>query len=357
MSKIIIVGAGKTGRGFLARLLKNEEIYFIDKNAALIDALNAEKKIDIDFFGGKKPSVSVNFTGAYTWESVDTSIFGDADLILVSVGGTNLKDVGEELKKYVSKDKKIIVCENASSPAKKLYEAIGIDGLEIAESTVFCTTIEKKNGSIAINSEWYPYLQFDKDAFKCCVPELDGLKAVSNFGGFLDRKLYTYNSASCIIAYLGAFKGYTVYSDAANDEEILALLDKNYSTINECICKEYGYEENDQKEFALLSRDKFTDKTLVDTVARNAREPQRKITKTERIVAPMLLEEKYGKDSSVLEKTLSAALLYTPDEETEWNKMLSEQGYEGILENLCGLDKNSDIYARVLKMANSRKIL
>ncbi len=70
-----------------------------------------------------------------------------------------------------------------------------------------------------------------------------------------------------------------------------------------------------------------------------------------------LLEEKYGKDSSVLEKTLAAALLYTPDEETEWNAMLAEKGYEGILTELAGLDPNSAIFARVLNMAKTKKIL
>ena len=357
MSKVVIIGAGKTGRGFLARLLKEQDIVFIDKNADLVHALQQEGKFDIDFFGGKKESLSIqNFT-AYTWESLPASALAGAEVILVSVGGTNLSDVGTELKKYIDNTFKIIVCENASSPAKKLGDAIGIPGLKISESTVFCTTIEKEKGSLAINSEWYPYLQFDGDVFGADSPKLDGLKAVSNFGGFLDRKLYTYNSASCIIAYLGALKGYSVYSDAANDPEILALLDQNYEIINECICKEYGYEENDQREFALLSRDKFTDKTLVDTVARNAREPQRKITRTERIVAPMLLEQKYGKDSSILEKALAAALLYTPDEEKEWKEMLQTQGYEGILENLCGLDKDSAIFARILKMVRSKEIL
>lgn len=357
MKKVVIIGAGKTGRGFLARLLNGNKITFIDKNEATVSALNAEKTVDIRFFGDKKPPVKVTFEKAVTWAQVSQENLDGVEAIFVSVGGTNLVDVGTELKKYVKAGQKIIVCENASKPAQKLYNAIGIEGVKIAESTVFCTTIEREKGSIAINSEWYPYLQFDADAFGEDLPDVDGIKPVKNFGGFLDRKLYTYNSASCVIAYLGALKGYTVYSDAANDPEILTLLDKNYEIINECICKEYGYEENDQKEFALLSRDKFTDKTLVDTVARNAREPQRKITKAERIVAPMLLEEKYGKDSSVLEKTLAAALLYTPEEETEWNKILAEKGYEGVLTELCGLDKNSAIYQRVLTMAKTKNIL
>ncbi len=357
MSKAVIVGAGKTGRGFLARLLNGNELVFIDKSRELVDMLNSEKSFDISFFGNKKSDVSVASYTAYTWETVEKDAFENADVILVSVGGTNLSDVGGELKKYVDSDDKIIVCENASSPAKKLYDAIGIENLRIAESTVFCTTIEKEKGHLAINSEWYPYLQFDKEAFGEDAPVLDGLRAVENFGGFLNRKLYTYNSASCIIAYLGALKGYTVYSDAANDAEILTLLDYNYEIINECICKEYGYEREDQKEFALLSRDKFTDKTLVDTVARNAREPQRKITRLERIVSPMLLEIKYGKDCSVLEKTLAAALLYTPEEESEWIKILNSLGYEGVLQKYCELDPDSDVYRRVLKMAQDKNVL
>jgi mannitol-1-phosphate 5-dehydrogenase len=352
MSKITIVGAGKTGRGFLARLLNGNEITFIDKDQALVQKLNEAKKFDVKFFGNKKPTVTVQGYVAKTWADVSSI---QADVIFVSVGGTNLADVGKELKKYVTCGQRIIVCENASSPAKKLFEAIGVEGVKIAESTVFCTTIE--GGELDINSEWYPYLQFDAEALKGNLPELDGIKPVENFGGFLDRKLYTYNSASCVIAYLGYLKGYTVYSDAANDPEILALLDKNYEIINECICKEYGYGEEDQKEFALLSRDKFTDTTLVDTVARNAREPQRKITKTERIVAPMLLEIKYGKDSSVLEKTLAAMLLYTPKEEEKWIQILEEKGYEGVLTELAGLDKESEVYARVLALAKSGKIL
>ena len=39
MSKVVIIGAGKTGRGFLARLLREQELILIDRDAALIEAL------------------------------------------------------------------------------------------------------------------------------------------------------------------------------------------------------------------------------------------------------------------------------------------------------------------------------
>ena len=349
---ITIIGAGKTGRGFLARLLSGENVTFIDKNAELVNRLNAEGEFMVSYFGNKKPKEMVTFKKAYTWETLS---WEPADVIFVSVGGSNLSDVGDELKKYVKSGQRIIVCENASKPAKKLYDAIGIDGVLISESTVFCTTIEGEG--VNINSEWYPYLQFDAEPMKESLPTLRNIKPIFEFGNFLTRKLFTYNSASCIIAYLGYQKGYTVYSDAANDPQILELLDKNYSLINECMCREFGYEKDDQREFALLSRDKFTDTTIVDTVARNAREPQRKIGKAERVVGPLLLLDKYGADTSVLEMTLAAMLLYRPEAEIEWNKIVSDLGYSGVLTELAGLEESSPIFERVIKLLENGKIL
>lgn len=357
MSRIVIVGAGKTGRGFLARLLRDQQLVLIDRDAELIGAINQERQLEITFFGDKKAPITVPVAEAHTWQTVTPQTFAGVELILISVGGTNLADVGVSLRPYVNASMRLIVCENTSSPAKKLGAALAIPGIRIAESTVFCTTIEREPGSLAIRSEWYPYLQFDGDALGADFSAPEGLRAIPGFSGFLDRKLYTYNSASCIIAYLGALKGYTVYGDAANDPQILSLLDENYAIINRCICQEYGYEEQDQQEFAQLSRDKFTDRTLVDTVARNAREPQRKLTRTERIVAPMLLEQKYGMDSSILEKTLAAALRYTPEQEQEWRALLTDKGYEGILRDVCQLDPDSAIYARILNMAKTGRIL
>ena len=65
MSKIAVIGAGKTGRGFLARLLQEaqEEIILIDKNAELVEQLNTAKEFKISFFGNvREPYVVNNFT-------------------------------------------------------------------------------------------------------------------------------------------------------------------------------------------------------------------------------------------------------------------------------------------------------
>ena len=71
------------------------------------------------------------------------------------------------------------------------------------------------------------------------------------------------------------------------------------------LCKEFGYTKEDQEEFALLSKKKFCDRTIIDTVARNAREPQRKMKAGERIMGPLLLLDQYGAVSEPVAKAMA----------------------------------------------------
>lgn len=347
MSKITIIGAGKTGRGFIGRLSaeSNADIQFIDKDENLVNKLNEKKSFKVSFFGGVRDDMEVSGYKAVTWENADLS---HSELIIVSVCGPNLKDVGEKLSTLLSKDKHyyIITAENYSKPSKVLKEAINLPNVSVSEATVFCTTIE--NGGIDISSENYPYLQCDADLLDGYKPEISAIRPVGEFGNFLTRKLFTYNAASCVIAYLGWLKGYSDYAQAANDEQILELLDKNYEVTNKVLCKEFGYDEADQKEFAQLSKNKFCDKTIIDTVARNAREPQRKLGKTERIIGPMLLINKYGESAFVLEMTAAAMLLYDNDGEDEWRKIKAEKSPLEILDSICEISDDKALCDRIL---------
>lgn len=347
MSKIAVIGAGKTGRGFLGRLLQEaeEEIIFIDKNAQLIKQLNEAKEFQISFFGNVREPYVVNNYTAYTWENADLK---DAELIFVSVGGQNLKDVGASLAKLLKEDRHyyIITAENASKPSVTLKEAIGKNNISVSESTVFCTTIEDRG--LNINSENYPYLQCNAQLLDGYVPCAKTIRPIDHFSNFLTRKLYTYNAASCVIAYLGWMKGYTNYADAANDEEILKKLDANYAATNKVLCAEFGYEMADQEEFAALSKVKFCDRTIIDTVARNARDPQRKLGPAERIIGPVKLLHKYGEDASVLEETAAAAVLYDHDGEDAWKGIKAEKSPEQILTDICGLSQDDVIFKNIM---------
>lgn len=353
-NKVVVIGAGKTGRGFLGRLLQEagKQIIFIDKDPALVDKLNTEKNYSVSFFGNRRAPVLVDRYTAYGWENATLE---DAELIFVSVGGQNLKDVGEKLSALLRQDKRyyIITCENAANPVLRLKEAIGEKNVAVSEATVFCTTIESDGYNI--NSENYPYLQCNAQLLEGYVPDIASVKAVDHFSNFLTRKLFTYNAASCVIAYNGALLGYTDYGEAANDPTILALLDKNYAATNVAMCRQFGYDLEDQKEFADLSKTKFCDKTIVDTIARNAREPQRKLSPNERIIGAAKLLQECGTDTSVLALTAAAALLYQDPADAVWCSMQSENSYADLLKTLCGLQESDKLYQAIFAFLQALK--
>lgn len=352
MSKIAVIGAGKTGRGFIGRLLAEggQSVLFVDKNGELVRQLNEKQQFAVHFFGNVRTPFTVENYRAVTWEQADLS---DAELILVSVGGQNLAEVGAELKKRLTPNQNvtIITAENASHPSKTLAQALGIPGICISEATVFCTTIEKEG--LDISSENYPYLQCNAELLGGYTPPLPQIRPIENFSDFLTRKLYTYNAASCVIAYMGWYYGYSVYGDAANDPRILEMLDDNYAQTNRVLCQEFGYEAQDQMEFAALSKAKFCDRTIVDTVARNARDPQRKLAYGERIVGPMELIFRNGGDSTVLEKTCAAAVLY--DQDPNWQELKAGKSYSQILTEFCGLQPGTPLHDRVMDWINVLK--
>ncbi len=347
MNKIAVIGAGKTGRGFVARLLREagREILFMDKDAELVRALNEEEKFTVRFFGDVREPMQITNYKAVTWENAD---FSDVELIFTAVCGENLKDVGAALREKLLPDKRyyVIACENATDPAKTLSSVIDMENVFASEATVFCTTIE--NGGLHIHSENYPYLQCNAALLPGCAPGIEGIRLIADFGSLLTRKLFTYNAASCIIAYIGALKGYTSYGDAANDPEILELLDKNYAVTNRVMCRKFGLSEAEQAEFSALSKRKFCDRTIADTIARNAREPHRKLGGEERIIGPIKLMREYGEDAFALEMTAAAAILYDSEDEIKWREIKKQKTNEGILTDICGLDKDGIIYKNIL---------
>jgi mannitol-1-phosphate/altronate dehydrogenase len=86
----------------------------------------------------------------------------------------------------------------------------------------------------------------------------------------------------------------------------------------------------------------------VDTIARNARDPQRKLSYNERIIGPACLISKYRGDSTPLEITAAAALSYEDKSNLEWNKLKKEIGIKGIIGRICKIDLESYMAKQIL---------
>lgn len=312
MSNIVCIGAGQTGRGYINRFFRNNRIVFLDKNKDLVKMLQNNESYTVSF-GKERDSLILDNYNAYqidTDEALDT--LKEADLVMISVGQKNLKDVSSILKKSLQERKKqdidIITCENGVNVKKELLELQNDSRVHLAEAIVFCTTLNTQ-GTLDILSENLDYLPYDVVSLG---HELvyENMVAEKNLGVLMQRKIYTYNCTSAIVSYLGYYKGYTVYGEAANDLEIDLCIQNVVNELNKCICSEYGTDEIEQEKFSKMAIRKFQNKSIVDTIERNARDVDRKLGVHERIVAPLLIMNKYGVKCDALLLVASCAIYY-----------------------------------------------
>lgn len=369
-----ILGAGKTGRGFIGRLLaeSGREFVLFDSSKELINQL--KDGFEVSFFSNCRPKMDINnYKAFHTEDPKCKEVFADISLLFISVGGNNLEAAGRWLARQMDSAAleartfcNVILCENARDPSQKVkkaflealpkeQKALAEERFGFADAAVFCTTIQQKDGSVDIYSENYPRLPLDVAGMKGKLPEVEGFHPVKDFENVLMRKIYTYNSASAVIAYLGWWKNYECYGDAANDPEILNLLDRHYASIGKAICQEYGYTEEDQNGFASLSKAKFCDRAIVDTIRRNAREPQRKLSAGERIAGPAVLIQKYDGDLTVTAMTAAAALLYEDSDDVAWSNMKSGKTLKELLCDLSGMPEENPFVELVMEKVKQLK--
>ena len=320
MKEAVIIGAGQTGRGFIAPIMQANayHITFIDKNEQLIDKLKNEGSYTIQYFGDAKPPVEVSGYDAYTTaEDEIVNILANADLVTTSVFAGNIKELVPSLNKAaqqaVKKPLRIVCGENGVHVKQPLLDAK--IPASIAEGVIFCTTLQPDAEGLQLISEDVAELPIDGSVEGMDI-HIQGMPLEADFPSLIQRKIYTYNFMSAIVSYLGAYLGYEVYGEAAHDPQIKRLTELAVPVISDCIAREYHVKAEDQLAFTMRAVNKFRNKEIYDTVYRNARQAERKLKQEERLYEPLRLAVKYQQKTGCIILTAAAAMHYAVEKES-----------------------------------------
>lgn len=369
---IVIVGAGKTGRGFLARLVSDSgyAIVFVDRNPDLVARICDARSYAIHFFGDARDPFLIEGVSAVSADSAEASdLMARADLMLTAIGATNLPSLSGSLRLAARRREalglgnlRVVVCENGVSPSASLRETLKDEArIEIGEAAIFCSTVEKSDVSLDIQSEPYDELPFDLSRFTM-APAIRGARAIPDFPKLLKRKIYTYNCLSACIAYPGAYKGYRWLYEATNDEDIAALVQRVAESLNDVLAGFFEISREDQASFFDMAVSKFQDPNILDDVKRNAQDVRRKSGGTERLIAPLELIYARGGDLAPLALVTAFALHYGERFEPEFQTLLNQHSAGEVLSLISGLDERGTVCQKVvefydiLKSADDRKL-
>ena len=368
----VIFGAGKIARGFIAHLLSLSDIdfIFVEKADALADLINERGQYTINILGAPEKNYVVKNAKAlkFSQEKEITEAIAEADVVFDAVGGKNLQEIvpfyikGIEKKAEKGGYLNFVTCENWKEPARILKEGVeaGIapeareyldNYVGFTESVIMRSGIEApkellKKDPLIVNVQNYWHLPVDAARVKGSLPDIKYMEHLTGFAGFLERKFYTYNAANGTTSFVGALLGYKVLAEAAHDERILKILHGVYQETGKALSIKHGISLEEQMAFAKTSLNKLQDYTIVDSIERNARDPQRKLGKDDRLVGSARMVLSCGIRPENLCTAIACAIYYRNPEDSSavaLEKVVKEEGIDAVLEKICGIEPEGEL--------------
>lgn len=378
MKKLVLYGAGKIGRSFIAQLFARSdyEVVFIDVDAEIITALNERREYSViikDGAGDKSIPVR-NVRGIHTSrENEVTYEIADADIMAISVGPKALpiiaptvaKGIFERSKTYPDYPLDIILAENLRSAADIFGNELKHHLGTTIDISVYLGLIETSIGKMVpimpkevveqdpllVYAEPYNSLILDGRAFKNPIPEVTGLAPKENMPAWVDRKSFIHNLGHAA----GAYYAFAHYPEMTYMFEIMAKKDVYDFTKSvmaqaaEVLMKLYPDEftTNDLNEHIEDLILRFSNQALGDTVYRVGQDLYRKLGPEERVVGAIKMATKYNMPYDRILLALDYAFRFQARNEQgsihPGDKRFikdTQKGRSYILNKVCGLSEH-----------------
>lgn len=379
MKQAVIFGAGNIGRGFIGQLFSESgyAVTFVDIDQPLLDALNARhaytvRLVDNDLSQDVQVG-PVSALHASDGQAV-AEIVSRAEVMATAVGARALPFVAPNIaagvRRRMATHKQMplncIVCENLKDAAAilrgMLHEHLNADERAYLDTHVglvdtvigrmvppLTPAMRAQDPSLVL-AEPYKELPVDRQGFVGPIPDIASLVPCESFAVYTARKLYIHNCGHAVLAYMGYLGGYTYGYEALADPKIDAALDAAWQESIAGQVARFQVEPGWLRDHAQALRRRFANRALGDTVFRLGRDPIRKLSPDDRLVAPARLAEAAGVLPRALAQAIAAALRFDPAEDPialELRQRLSEEGIDGVLASICQIQADEPLAALI----------
>jgi mannitol-1-phosphate 5-dehydrogenase len=179
---------------------------------------------------------------------------------------------------------------------------------------------------------------------------LTALELVDNQTARLERKLFIHNGGHAICGYLGFHRGCTYIHEAVADPMVAGHVVRALDELGEIVRRRHGFsaESIDAYKDDLARRGAVAE--LRDEVLRVVRDPVRKLSSRERLVAPALLAEEYDLPRRWIVQGIVAALKYRHPADLQslaLAEKLRQRDVAAVVEEVCGIKQESALGVQV----------
>ncbi len=336
---IVIWGAGRIGRGFIADLFDaaGYALVLIDQSPDLIADLRAAGRYTVVYAEGaglRRERVIGDFTALTTAQAVEVAeAIAMANVLAVAVFPQQFAAVAQQMvpgltRRLARSDAAldIIVCANLTHAAGQFRAALmaalppalrseaeqrlGVVDSLVMRMVVDAPAEDRQREPLLVWTNGHAELPVERRAFKSAPPHVAGLRLVDDMAAEEARKLYTYNMLHAVLAYLGALRGHVRSVDCLTDPIVRADAEGALAEVSQALGAEYGFSADEMARWVAGVLQQTDNPSLGDLVARHGADPGRKLRRADRLVGPALLARRHGIPPVHLARAIAAAFLY-----------------------------------------------
>jgi mannitol-1-phosphate 5-dehydrogenase len=368
-------GAGNIGRGFVAQFLHESgyEVIFADVNDAIIAELQATPSYHVHEVGEESRSSVVDDYRAInsrTHEHEVVAAVAAADIVTTAVGARILRFIAPVIAKGLDARPAgldrlaIIACENAIGGTDIL--AAEVRKHAPSHNAIFANCaidriVPEQDGGLDVTIESFFEWVVDRTPFLAhggSTPDIFGVTWVDDLVPFIERKLFTVNTAHAAAAYHGIDRGWVSIREALATPELQAEVRAVLAETKALLVAKHGFDPEEQQAYIEKTLTRISNPHLPDTCERVGRNPMRKLSRNERFIGPAAQLAERGMPAWDLLNAVGAALRFDVPEDTESQELQallsSGRPAEELAVEITGLAADHPLFPFVVEVIQLR---
>lgn len=372
MKKVLIVGAGRLGKGFVGETFDQAgwDLVFLDKDPKVAEELNKKGCYHVKVHRVEEiQNRTIQNFKAYTCDSQCSVMedFLETDVIVLPLYPVDFAEAGRYLAQCFEKFYKVhpqrkltMVCITnknylipgivrdfkafLSEGAKTWFDQnVAVRDSIIRRSTDAQSNVSTEIDTVAVNSlliQGPVYNDFQDVEWMEVTDKIEMLK---------DIKVFVVNGPHAALAFLGWQKGLKTIPEAEADPEIAEITRQAASELTEAVMKEYPITEEELHNLTYFAPAKGI---LPDSIYRVAYDPIRKLSKGDRLTGSAQLCLKHGIEYTAIAKAMAAGFAYS--EPRDQNAQILQEdirqiGIEEAVYKYTGLERQNPIAQKVIE--------
>ena len=367
-------GAGNIGRGFIGALLQDAGylVVFADVNQELIDSMKALGSYTLtELASVPKQKLYKDFQvlNSVTETQELTQLIAKAEIVTASVGAKVLGRIAPVieagLNQRTSQDKLVVMaCENALG-ASEIIKLAMQDQQLANQRAIFCNTavdrivplqVEHSEPDVAVE----PFSEWIIDSAPLAGRELNlpGATFVEDLDPFIERKLYTVNTAHLAVALIGQQFGHETVIEAMADSEVMPKVLAAIEETSAALIRKHGFDPVAHAAYVEKTLSRLSNPAIDDEIVRVGRDPLRKLSRYERLIGPAAYHAEHLGEPFALLEVIDAALSFQAPGDAEAARLklfLATLRSSQFVFEVCGISVGDPLHEPLVELVDLHK--